>query len=100
MFRFTIRDFFWLTMMVGFCLHAWTERFSRDALWYERVREEAIEKGEAEHRALKAEARTRLADERADRYLRYASQLQKDLFRARNPGVPINGDLTLPPECP
>ena len=100
MFRFTIRDIFWLMVMVGFCLHAWTERFSRDAAWYQRVREEAIEKGAAERRAMDADAKTRLADERADRYARYARQLQKDLFRARHPGVPIDGDLTLPPECP
>ncbi|HZL87545.1 MAG TPA: hypothetical protein VFB96_04140 [Pirellulaceae bacterium] len=100
MFKFTIRDMFWLTLFVGFCLHAWTERFSRDAAWYRRVREEAIDRAAAEARKEEAETKTRIAKDSADKFARAARQFQDDLFRARHPGVPVNGDLALPPECP
>lgn len=82
MFRFTIRDLFWLMLVVGFCLHAWTERFSRDVAWSRRVREEVLERAEAQERAKEAEERVKLANERAGRYAKVARQLQIEAILA------------------
>jgi hypothetical protein len=86
MFRFTIRDMFWLTMIFGFCLHAWTERFSRDVAWRRRVTEESAERADAVQRAKEAESIAKIADERAGKYAQAARQFQNELFWQRHPG--------------
>jgi hypothetical protein len=77
MFRFTLRDILWLMVIIGFCLHAWTERFSRDVAWRRRVNEEVLERVQAQERA-------KVAEERANRYARIMWELQVDLIWARN----------------
>jgi hypothetical protein len=76
MFRFSIRDLLWLMVIVGFCLHAWTERFSRDVAWSRRVREEVLERADAQKRAKEAEKKT-------SRYANIIWQLQIELIQAR-----------------
>jgi hypothetical protein len=84
MFRFTIRDLFWLMVVIGFCLHAWTERFTRDVAWRRRVDEEILQCVQAQERARKADARAKFADERAGRYARAAGQRQLERIWARH----------------
>lgn len=56
MFKFALRDVLWLTLFVAFCLHAWIDRSARHSTYVRRVREESIERAEAQERAEVAEA--------------------------------------------
>lgn len=77
MFRFSIRDILWLMVIIGFCLHAWTERFARDVAWRRRVTDEVIEREAACHRA-------KVAEQRASRYLEAMRKLQIEVIWARH----------------
>jgi hypothetical protein len=80
MFRFTLRDLLWATALVGFCLHVWIDRNARHRAYLERVREEVLERHDAQLLAQEAEQRATVAEALANRYADMTRRLQEEAF--------------------
>lgn len=78
MFRFNLRDILWATALVGFCLHVWIDRTKCHRAYLERVREEVLERHDAQLRAKAAEQRANAAEALANRYGDIARKLQEE----------------------
>lgn len=78
MFRFTIRDWLWASLLVGFAVHTWIERSKTvgERVMHRQMNDALIERDQAIERMKAAEAQTA-------RYARIMKGMQVELRRER-----------------